>query len=121
MTGCWIETIVLDITDRFTLFVCVEQNAGCADRQEFSLLVQAVFDSAVSLSSVWVLAFPTPIDSSLKSLVYFHQILCFFNSRVKPFESCTSCSMHFVNFATAFAGGLGCKGIPFYCFFFCNG
>lgn len=34
----------LDITDRFTLFVCMEQNTGCADRQEFSFLVQAVFD-----------------------------------------------------------------------------
>lgn len=75
---CWPETTVLDSTGRFTSFVCVEQNNGCADRQEFSFLVQAVFDSAVSLSGVWVLAFPTTIDSSLRSLVYFHQILCFF-------------------------------------------
>lgn len=44
--------MLLDITGRFTLFVCVEQNTGCADRQEFSVPVQAVFDSVVSLSGV---------------------------------------------------------------------
>lgn len=60
MTGCSIETIVLDITGRFTLFVCMEQNIGCADRQEFTVLVLAVLDSAVSLSGVSGFGIPHP-------------------------------------------------------------